>query len=374
MQKPLTVPMTRLDRRHVLAAFGAAVIAPSRAFAGPSPEQIHGRLAQAEQDGRVSGLHALLASQGGKLVFEHYGRGEDEAEGQPPLGTVVFAPDMPHDLRSGSKSVVGLAYGIALAAGKVPPPEAKLYAQFPEYSDLASQPGRDRLTIHHVLSMTLGLDWDELTIPYGDWRNAENAMEAAPERYRFILERPMVGEPGAKWSYCGGATALLGRLIARGTGEDLLGYCRRVLFDPMDFGPAAWARGKRDGELRAASGLRLLPRDLLKIGQLILAGGAWNGRQIVPADWVKRATSPQVTIEEGYRYGYHWYLGASSAGTPSRWHRWIGGIGWGGQRLYVFPALDLVVAQCCGNYHKPGIEQRRINDAIIAEVVLPSFV
>ena len=76
--------------------------------------------------------------------------------------------------------VCGLAYGIALAAGKVPPPEAKLYEQFPEYSDLAGQPGRDRLTIRHALSMTLGLDWDELTIPYGDPRNAENAMERLP--------------------------------------------------------------------------------------------------------------------------------------------------------------------------------------------------
>ncbi len=65
---------------------------------------------------------------------------------------------MLHDLRSVSKSVVGLVYGIALAAGKVPSPEAKLYDQFPEYADLANQPGRDRLTIYHVLSMTLGLE------------------------------------------------------------------------------------------------------------------------------------------------------------------------------------------------------------------------
>ena len=214
---PTAMPTTGLDRRHFLAALGAGLIVAPRALAGPSPEQISQRLAQAEQDGKVTGLHALLISLDGKLVFEHYGRGEDEAEGRGLLGTVVFAPDVPHDLRSVSKSVVGLAYGIALAAGKVPPPEAKLYDQFPEYPDLAKQPGRDRLTIHHVLSMTLGLDWDELTIPYGDPRNAENAMEAAPDRFRFILERPIVGEPGAKWTYCGGATALLGRLIAKGT-------------------------------------------------------------------------------------------------------------------------------------------------------------
>jgi CubicO group peptidase (beta-lactamase class C family) len=374
MDKPQILKLTPdLDRRHFLAALGAGLVAAPPALAGPSPEHISRRLAQTQQDGRVRGLHALLVSQDGKLAFEHYGQGEDEQEGQGPLGTVVFTPDVPHDLRSVSKSVVGLAYGIALAAGQVPPPEAKLYEQFPGYADLAREPGRDRLTVHHVLSMTLGFEWDELTIPYGDPRNAENAMEAAPDRYRFILERPIVGEPGVKWTYCGGATALLGRLIEKGTGEGLLAYCRRVLFEPLNFGPATWAKGT-DDEYRAASGLRLSPRDLLKIGQFVLAGGVWGGRQIVPRDWVKRAITPVVTLEDGRRYGYHWYLGASPAAASQRPQPWVGGIGWGGQRLYVFPTLDLVVAQYCGNYYKPNTEQRRINDAIIAEIVLPSFV
>ena len=364
--------MSELNRRHLLTIVGAGLtIAPS-AFATSLSQDIAQRLAQARQDGKVAGLHTLLVSQGGRLVFEYYGQGDDEAESRGALGTVVFGPDVPHDLRSVSKSVVGLAYGIALGAGNVPPPEDKLYEHFPEYSDLANQPGRDRLTVHHVLSMTLGLDWDELTIPYGDPRNAENAMEAAPDRFRFILERPIVSEPGVKWTYCGGATALLGRLIAKGTEEPLLAYCRRVLFDPMGFGPVDWARG-RDGEFRAASGLRLLPRDLLKIGQLVLAGGVWNGQQVVPGDWLKRSLTPAATIADGRRYGYHWYLGASPAGPSQRWERWVGGIGWGGQRLYVFPALDLVVAQHCGNYDKPGTEQRRINDAII-EIIMPGFV
>jgi len=365
--------MIELNRRHLLTMLGAGLTIAPPAFANPLSQDIAQRLAQAQQDGKVAGLHTLLVSQGGKLVFEYYGQGEDRAEERGALGTVVFAPDVPHDLRSVSKSVVGLVYGIALAAGKVPPPEAKLYAQFPEYPELAGQPGRDRLTVHHALSMTLGFDWEELAIPYGDPRNAELEMEAAPDRYRFILERPIIDEPGAKWSYCGGATALLGRLIAQGTDEPLLDYCRRVLFDPMGFGPADWARG-RDGEFRAASGLRLLPLDLLKIGQLVLAGGVWNGQQLVPGDWLKRALTPAVTIADGRRYGYHWYLGASLAGPSQRRERWVGGIGWGGQRLYAFPDLDLVVAQYCGNYDKPGTEQRRINDAIITEVVLPDFV
>jgi CubicO group peptidase (beta-lactamase class C family) len=332
--------MTNVSRRQLLTAVGAGLIAVRPALADSPSKDIEQRLLQAQQEGKLAGLHTLLVSQAGKLVFEYYGRGEDEAMGQS-VGMVHFAPDVPHDLRSVSKSVVGLLYGIALADGKVPPPEAKLYDQFPEYPDLAKQPGRDRLMVHHALSMTLGLEWDELTIPYGvNIGNSENAMEAAADRYRFILERPIRSEPGANWTYCGGATALIGRLIAKGTGEALLPYARRVLFDPLDFGPAEWAKG-RDGELRAASGLRLLPRDMMKIGQLALAGGKWAGRPIVPSDWVKRATTPIIAIDRRRSYGYQWYMGDVIFGTPSRQYRWIGGIGWGGSVCSPSPSLIL---------------------------------
>jgi CubicO group peptidase (beta-lactamase class C family) len=365
--------MTSLNRRHLLATLGVGLMAAGRAFAKSPSEDIAQRLAQAQQDDKVDGLHTLLVSQRGRMVTEHYGRGEDEAWGRP-LGTVTFAPLVLHDLRSVSKSVVGLLYGIALADGKVPPPEAKLYDQFPDYADLAKQSGRDRLMMHHVLSMTLGLEWDELTIPYGDLRNSENAMEAAPDRFRFILERPIVAEPGVKWTYCGGATAILGRLIAKGTGEKLHDYARRVLFEPMGFGPSEWSVGG-DGEPRAASGLRLLPRDMLKIGQIALTGGGrWNGKEVVPAEWVKRVMTAVVAIDRRRSYGYHWYMGDVTAGAPPHALRWAGGIGWGGQRLFAFPAIDLVVAMNCGNYQKSGVEQNRVSDVVLTEVVLPSFV
>ncbi|WP_210352226.1 serine hydrolase domain-containing protein [Bradyrhizobium rifense] len=360
--------MASLNRRHLLAALGASVILPRAMPALAASSDTAERLAGLIQAGKVPGLHVLLVSQGGKLVFEHYGRGADERLGAP-LGDVVFGPDVLHDLRSVSKSVVGLAYGIALAEGKVPPPDAKLYAQFPEYADLAAQPGRDKITIHHVLSMTLGFEWDELAIVYGDPRNAETAMETAPDRYRFILEHPIVGEPGAKWTYCGGATALLGRLIARGTGEALPAYCRRVLFDPMGFGPSDWRVG-RDGEPRAASGAGLLPRDLVKFGQLLLADGKWDGRQVVPSDWVKRVTTPVVPTRFGRDYGYHWYVGDFATAQPLHW---FGGVGWGGQYLFVMPARDLVVVIHCGNYQRSGQEQTAVMLALMKELVLPGF-
>ena len=354
-------------RRRLLAGIAAGIAAQPAALAQSAASPAGERLSQALQSGRLDGLHTLLASQGGNLLVEYYGRGEDEIWGRP-IGVIGFGPDVLHDARSVSKSVVALVYGIALAAGKVPPPEAKLYEQFPRYRDLAS-PDRDRLTIHHALSMTLGLEWDELTVSYDDPRNSAMVMEAAPDRLRFVLARQVVSEPGVKWTYCGGATALLAHLIAKGTGETLLAYSRRVLFDPLGFGPAEWTVG-HDGVERADSGLRLLPRDLLKLGKLTLAGGAWNGKEIVPAEWIARITNSVIAIDAARHYGYHWYIVDLPGGGS---YRWVGGIGWGGQYLFVFPKLDLAVATNCGIYHKPISEQIAIARVVLREVVFPSL-
>ena len=364
--------MSRLvfDRRQAILGMGAALMMSAAKQAVAADGDFAARLAEMQRDGRVSGLHALLVSRGGRSLFEYYGVGDDESWGTP-LDNVTFGPTVLHDLRSVTKSMVGMLYGIALADGKVPAPEARLYDQFPEYPDLASQPGRDRITVAHALSMTMGTEWDEITFPYSDPRNSEIKMEAAPDRYRYILSLPIVAEPGSKWTYCGGATALLGRLIAKGTGEKLTDYARRVLFDPLGLGPTEWSID-RNGEPRAASGGRMRPPDLLRVGQMVLANGAWQGKQIVPADWLQRATTPAITIEGTARYGWHWYLGELPVGTPPHAERMISAIGWGGQRLFLVPALDLAVAMNAGNYRKPGLEQRRIANALMSELVLPA--
>lgn len=359
-----------LARRHMLTALGATLVSPTIKRSALAEGAFDQRLSELEGAGRVFGLHALTVTRGGRMVFEHYGAGVDQNWGRP-LGEVTFDRTVLHDLRSVSKSVVSWLYGIALAEGKVPPPETTLSSVFRQYPELWQQPGRDKLTVAHVLTMTLGLEWDELTVPYGDPRNSENAMEAAPDRIRYVLERPIVGPPGEKWSYNGGATTLLGRIIAQGAGEKLHAFARRVLFDPLDFGPSEWTTSG-DGHEIAASGLRLLPRDMSKIGRLVLTGGVWNGRQVVPSEWVTRATTTAVRMMEGRGYGYHWYTGtfADSTQPPLPW---IAGIGWGGQRLYVIPKLDVVIGINCGNYRRPASEQSAVGLAIVKDVVLPAF-
>jgi CubicO group peptidase (beta-lactamase class C family) len=355
-----------IARRTMMTALGATLMTSSARADSAWTD----RLAEMEKSGRVFGLHALLVSRGGKTVFEHYGEGEDETWGSP-RGVVKFGPTVIHDLRSVSKSVVSCVYGIALSQGKVPTPETKLSAAFPQYADLLQQPDRAGLTVHHLLSMSVDMDWDELTIPYGDLRNSENAMEAAPDRYRYVLERPILGPPGVKWSYNGGCTTLLARLIANGTGERLQAYARRVLFEPLDFGENEWVLS-RDGNEVAASGLRLLPRDMLKVGQLVLSGGAWDGKQVVPADWIKRATSTVAQRQNGSGYGYHWYTGSFQDATHPPLP-WIAGIGWGGQWLCVMPKVDLAVAINCGNYRRPGRDQGLVAVRLITELVLPTL-
>ena len=149
---------------------------------------------------------------------------------------VSFGPETLHDLRSVTKSVVGLLYGIALDRGLVPPPDAPLMAQFPEYGDLAADPARAGITVGHALTMTLGTEWDEER-PYTDPENSEIAMEMAPDRYRYVLERPVIVPPGTRWIYSGGAVALVGALIARGAGKSLPGLRAR--------GPVRAARHRR---------------------------------------------------------------------------------------------------------------------------------
>jgi CubicO group peptidase (beta-lactamase class C family) len=363
--------MTRrtFDRRQAILGMGATIMASNAGRAFANEGDFATRLAQLQRDGRVFGLHALLVSRGGRLLFEHYETAEDEMWGQP-LGKVAFGPTVLHDLRSVSKSIVGPLYGIALAGGKVPEPQARLYDQFPEYADLAGQPGRDRITISHVLSMTMGTEWDELTFVYSDPRNSETAMEAASDRYRYVLACPVVEPPGMKWTYNGGATALVGRLIARGTGERLHDYARRVLFDPMGLGPTEWIQG-RDSEPRAASGLRMRPTDLLRIGEMVLAKGVWQGKQVVPAKWLEQSRTQAVAIDGPFGYGWHWYLGSLQVGLPPRTVRSTGAAGWGGQRLYVVPDNDLVIAINAGNYWRSLADQRRVVDALVKELILP---
>jgi CubicO group peptidase (beta-lactamase class C family) len=323
-------------------------------------------LDDAVERGDVSNLHAVVVARHGKLVLERYYEGADERWGQS-LGTVTFGPDVKHDLRSVSKSIVGLLYGIALDEGRAPALDLPLVDRFPAYDDLRKDPRRRRMTVAHALSMTLGTEWDE-SLPYSDPRNSEIAMEMAADRHRFVLERPIVSAPGRQWCYCGGATALLAHLIAEGSGTALDAYAHAKLFAPLGITETDWVPGS-NGAPAAASGLRMRPRDLARVGQLVLERGAWGDRQLVPADWLEAAFEPRIGCEEDLAYGYQWWLWPRARRADGR--RWMAAFGNGGQRLTILPHLDLVMVVTAGNYNQP--DAWKVPVAILPEILIPAL-
>ena len=150
-------------------------------------------------------------------------------------------------------------------------------------------------------------------------------------------------------------------------------FAREALFEPLGISHTEWERGS-DGEAIAASGLRLRLRDLARIGVMVLNGGQWNGRPVVPAAWLAASFAPAVSIPDGRRYGYQWYLGAvpmDDGAGGVRWEETVSAIGNGGQRLFLLPGLDLVVAVTAGNYDAP--DQWRPPLAILRDVLLPAM-
>src|ERR1700744_1071518 len=374
-------PLTRRDalkgagRVLIAGAIGSRPALAATALEPAAPEimgfapGLTERFATLQDAGRLLNVHGVVALRRGRLVFERYMAGTDVAWDRP-LGNVEFTADTLHDMRSVAKSIVGRLYGIALGNSHVPVPDQPLLAQFPEYADLAKDPDKARLTIAHALTMTMALKWNE-DLP---WVHSDEVeMEKAPDRYRFVLERPMLGAPGKGYIYNGGATALLGRLIERGTGLDLHGFAKTALFEPLGIGASEWGNGT-DGIASAASGLRLTPRDLARIGQMIVMGGKWEGRPVVPADWLEASFRPAAVVDDGRRYGYQWYVGelALPGKTGTVGTKWAGAFGLGGQRLFVFPELEFVLVVTAGNYVTE--DQARAPIAILREVFLAGLV
>ncbi len=303
------------------------------------------------RSGLLGALHSIVVARHGKIVVERYYTGEDVNWGRP-IGTVEHGPDTLHDMRSITKSIVSLLYGIALERGLVPAPDVALLTQFPNYADLANDQQRARLTIAHALTMSLGTDWNE-AIPYSDPANSEIQMESAPDRLRYILERPIIHEPGTHWVYNGGTSALLGALIEQGTRQKLVDFGREALFEPLGIDQFEWTAGN-DGTHSAASGLRLTCRDLARIGQMVMNKGRVGDRQVVPQDWLDVSTTAHISTSEGPDYGYQWWLGAAPVKAMD-WsmQRWIAGFGNGGQRLFIMPSTGIVMSAFFGNYNQP---------------------
>lgn len=299
------------------------------------------------------GVHAILIERNGKLIYEEYFDGFDERWGIP-LGRVTMTAESKHDLRSVTKSVVSALVGIAHGEGAIPSLDQPLIRWFPEYPEL-DKPEYRRVTVAHALSMTSGFQWNE-NVPYNDPRNDEIRMTRDAQPLRYALSRPFAFDPGAEFNYNGGLTQVLAAVLERATKMSLEDYARTKLFAPLGITDVEWI-GDLAGMPAAASGLRLRARDLAKFGSLFLHDGKWNGKQVIPKNWVELSTRrhfrfrPRAGIDAGgeFGYGYFWWYNCypSSAGLIEA----RTAVGNGQQRVFVLPGLDMVVTIFAGRYN-----------------------
>jgi CubicO group peptidase (beta-lactamase class C family) len=293
-------------------------------------------------------IHSVLVARHGKLAFEHYRAGEDECWGEP-LGTVAHGPDSKHDLRSVTKSVVSLLFGIALDRKLIRDIDDPVIDWFPQYSDLRT-PEKERITLRYLLTMSAGLEWNE-NVPFSNPKNSEMRMISSADQYRYVLEQPVAAPGGQVWNYNSGGTLLLEAVVAKAAGGALDQVAHEFLFEPLGIADFAWTKNSISG-IPEVGGLRLRSRDLAKIGQLVLNGGAWHGRQIVSQKWVQESTAAHIgPAHLTYFYGYQWWLGRSL--IAGREVPWICAMGHGGQRIFAAPTLDLVAVVTGGLYADP---------------------
>jgi CubicO group peptidase (beta-lactamase class C family) len=293
-------------------------------------------------------VHAVLVARSGKLVFERYFRGSDEIPGRiygSRVENVTFDADTLHNMKSVSKSVASLAVGIAIDRGLIRSVNEPIFSFFPELSDLSS-PEKERIQLVHALTMSMGLKWVEATPATGDYNNDEARMHMAWDPCRYVLGLPVTAQAGQEFFYNTGALRLVSAIIRKATGRTLDEFARATLFDPLGITKMEWIRVR--GDTDAGGGLRLRPRDMAKIGQLVLAGGRWNDRQVISKAWIETSTAPKIKATDDQSYGYLWWLGRSL--LNGREVHWAGALGRGGQSIRFVPELDLVVVVTAGYY------------------------
>jgi CubicO group peptidase (beta-lactamase class C family) len=289
--------------------------------ANPSSEGIDSKLLRGidrRARDEVPSLESLLVVRHGRIVFERDYHGEAANS---------------HDVQSVTKSVVSLLVGIALHERAIESLNQTLSDFLPRWTTRSLDPRVRHITLRQLLEIRAGfaLDVDSEGTP---------AFESAANWTQAILARSLANDPGQSFAYDGGASHLLSVVLTQATGMPADEYARKRLFRPLGIRDSRWTWDREtQGNADGASGLSLRARDMARIGQLVLQHGRWNGRQLVPSDYIGEATQTQESARFpaggpllGYGYQF-WTLPPHG----------FAAIGFGGQSIAVFPAPDLVV-------------------------------
>lgn len=263
----------------------------------------------------IGSLRSLIIQQNGEKLVEEYFRSGRAGRAM--------------NTKSASKSIISLLAGIAIDKGYIGSVEDSISTYLPEYFENIEDSLKRSITIKDVLTMRTGLETTSFH-NYGAWVMSDDWVA-------FALNQPMDDRPGGDMRYSTGTSHLLSVIITKATGMSTRAFAEKYLFGPMDIEAGGWDRDPQ-GYYMGGNNLALKPGDMLKIGQMILNGGTWEGQRIISREWLADSFKTYTRSNYNpYDYGYMW------------WNRKVAGYqtyfawGYGGQYIFMIPELDAVV-------------------------------
>ena len=303
-----------LRRRSTLCALGM-LLAAAITVTAQAPPDVPSLSRAADSAAGLPQLRSLLVSWRGDLLLEYYAPG--------------VRADRPANVKSVSKSVISTLVGIAIERKQIKGLDVPIVTYFPELRR-DPDPSKAAITIADLLTMRSGLE-STSGRNYGAWVSTRNWV-------RGVLSRPMVSDPGTSMEYSTGSSHLLSAILTKATGMNTWQFAQSALAKPLGISLARWPRDPQ-GIYFGGNEMLMTPRQMIAFGELYLHRGRRGGTQIVSSEWVERSCTPRTASRwnADRRYGYGWWM--RELGGHAACFAW----GYGGQYIFVFDELDLVV-------------------------------
>lgn len=292
-------------------------------------------------------VESFIVNYQGRIRFEKYYNGINQ--------------DSLHHIQSQTKSIVSLLLGIAIDKGFIKNENEAVQEFFPGYI-IPGDSLKSVLTIKDVLTMSAGFDWEEM-IPLNDPNNDNINMFNSDNYLHYALSKQVI-RPSTEFKYNSGCPMIVAGIIEKAVKMPLDKFAEKYLFKPLDISRYHWIKDST-GFCHAGGGLYLRPGDMLKIGVMVMNNGKWNNKQIISEDWISKATTPYLSTGYDFSsYGYFWWI-REMVVREGFTARVISAEGAGGQKLYIFPKYDIVIAFTERNYDTPQVSPLFINESIL---------
>lgn len=305
-------------------------------------------LADAIEAARQRGLniHSFLLIRNGVLISEAY--------------FFPYDGKSPHDIASVTKPITTTLIGLAIEQGKIESVSQPMLSLFAGRNAANVDERKRRVTVEHLLTMSSGLACKAQAGEPTLWE-----MLSAPDNAQFMLDLPMVAEPGGNYVYCSGGMHLLSAALKQRTGMNAEAFARKHLFAPLGITNLIWPRDAQQVS-HGFGNLHLLPRDMAKLGRLFLDDGKWQGKQLIPAAWIKEATRSHIKTggAGSSDYGYGWRV-PTNGGLVA-----FEAGGRGGQQISVLPTKNAVIVFNGGGFSS-GDFMKQVQAALKSDQALP---